>query len=113
MRVWAYLATAIGFEVVGTLSLRASLEHRGWIAVTVVGYLVALTMLGLTLREQLPIGVAYGIWSAVGVALIAALGVLIFNEQLSAGTVLGIVLVVLGVVLVQSGSARATPDRAR
>lgn len=109
MRKWAYLGGAIAFEVLGTLSLRASVDHAGWIPLTAVAYAAALFLLALTLRERMPIGVAYGIWSAVGVALIAVLGVALFDERLSPARVLGLVVIVAGVVLVETGSRPPAP----
>lgn len=109
MRRWAYLGGAIAFEVLGTLALRASVDHAGWIPVTALSYAIALFMLALTLRERMPIGVAYGIWSAVGVALIAVLGVVVFDERLSTARVVGLAVIVLGVVLVETGSRPSVP----
>ncbi|MBW8482717.1 DMT family transporter [Actinomadura parmotrematis] len=107
MRKWLYLAGAIGTEVTGTMALRATVEHPAWIALTVAGELTAFVLLGLALRERLPLGVAYGIWGAVGVALTAVLGTVLFGEVLSATAVAGIGLIIGGVVLVETGSRDA------
>ncbi|GAA4431231.1 SMR family transporter [Georgenia halophila] len=89
------------------MALRGAVDDPGWIPVVVAGYLASFTLLGLTLRERLPIGVAYGIWGATGVALTALLGTLLFDEVLSPTAIAGIALIVVGVVLVESGSHRA------
>src|SRR5690606_32163978 len=96
-------------EVAGTISLRAAVDHRAWIALVVAAYIAAFTLIGLTLRAGMPIGVAYGIWGATGVALVAILGAVIFGERLSVDAVAGIVVITVGVALVESG---AHADRA-
>lgn len=102
--VWAYLAGAIAFEVFGTLSLRAaSAGRRAWYVGVVGGYLVAFTLLALTLREGLGIGVAYGIWAACGVAVIAVAGRVLFREPLTPVMGVGIGLIVAGVLLIELG----------
>ncbi|WP_293785300.1 multidrug efflux SMR transporter [uncultured Aeromicrobium sp.] len=111
MRKWLLLAGAIAAEVAATMALRASIDRTAWIALVVAGYLAAFTLLALALRENLPIGVAYGIWGAAGVALTAVLGAAIFGETLSPPAVAGLGLIIAGVVLVETGSRhrRATP----
>jgi small multidrug resistance pump len=105
MRTWWVLAGAIASEVSATLALRASVDSRWWVPVVVVGYVAAFALLGLSLRAGMPLGAAYAIWGASGVALTAALGAVIFEELLSPTAVAGIGLVIVGVVLVESGSA--------
>lgn len=101
---WPLLIAAILAEVSGTLSLRAAVDHGGWIPVVVVCYVAAFTLIGLTLRTGMKIGVVYDIWSAIGVSLVAALGVIIFGETFSAAGIAGIGIIIAGVVLVETGS---------
>ena len=102
---WLFLAGSILAEVTATLSLRASVEgRRAWLGVVVVGYLAAFTLLSLTLRHGIGIGVAYGIWTAVGVALTAVASRVIFDEPLTRLMVAGIVLIAAGVLLVELGA---------
>lgn len=111
MRRWLPLAGAITAEVSATMALRASVDQSAWIPLVVVGYLVAFVLLTRTLRAGVPIGVAYGIWGAAGVALVAGLGAVIFDETLSVAAVGGIGLIVVGIVLVESGARRSgTPE---
>ena len=106
MIAWLFLAGAILTEVTAALSLRAATHGaRAWYAVVVVGYVTAFGLLALALAEGLPLGVAYGVWSAAGVALTALLGSLLFSEPFSWIMAAGIALIVGGVVLVQSGAA--------
>lgn len=99
------LAVAILAEVGGTLALRmAALGRRIWLLPVAVGYLVAFTALGLTLSAGMSIGVAYGIWTATGVALTALAGRVLFHERLTWVMGLGIVLIIGGVVLIEAGN---------
>ena len=100
------LCCAILAEVAATLMLRASVGHPAWIPGVVILYAVAFFILGLTQRLGMPLGAVYATWSASGVALVAMLGIVFFGEVLSTGAVAGIVVIIIGVVLVESG----TPD---
>ena len=102
---WLWLSAAILAELCGTLSLRASEGFRKprWIVGVVAGYGVAFVFLGLTLSAGMPVGVAYGIWTAVGVALIAVLARAIWQEPLTRRMLVGIALIAVGVVLVEMG----------
>jgi small multidrug resistance pump len=66
----------------------------------VAGYGVAFYFLSLSLRS-IPVGVAYAIWSGVGVALITLIGWLVFKQKLDAPALAGILLIVAGVVVIQ------------
>lgn len=102
------LAGAIVFEVAGTLSLRmATRGTRWWLAAVGIGYVLAFFMLVLTLADDVPLGVAYGIWAASGVALTAVLSRILFKEQLTWVMGLGIVLIAGGVLLIELGAVRA------
>lgn len=104
---WLLLVLAIASEVTATLSLRASdgLRRRRWIPMIVVGYLAAFTLLGAILAMGMPVGVAYGIWAAAGVALTAVLGRVIFKDHFSALMAVGVALIVVGVGLIEFGGA--------
>ncbi|MEV8250642.1 SMR family transporter [Microbacterium sp. NPDC076768] len=104
---WLLLVLAIASEVTATLSLRASdgLRRRRWIPMIVVGYLAAFTLLGAILALGMPVGVAYGIWAAAGVALTAVLGRVIFKDHFSALMAVGVALIVVGVGLIEFGGA--------
>ena len=67
--------------------------------VTAVAYMVSFYLLSLTLRT-LPIGIAYAIWSGVGIVLISAVGWLLYGQRLDAPAVLGLGLIVAGVLVV-------------
>lgn len=102
---WVYLSFAIVAEVIATLSLRATegFKKKLWIIPMAIGYALAFLLLALTLIEGMPIAVAYGIWSAVGVALIALLARFIWKEYLTPKMIFGLVLIMAGVILVEVG----------
>jgi small multidrug resistance pump len=104
---WLLLALAIASEVTATLSLRASegLRRKRWIPVIVVGYLAAFTLLGAILAMGMPVGVAYGVWAAAGVAITAILGRVIFKDHFSTMMAVGVALIVVGVALIEFGGA--------
>jgi small multidrug resistance pump len=104
VRTWALLLAAIAVEVTGTLSLRASQDHRAWLVLVVAGYLASFYFLALVLRTGMPVGVAYGVWGAVGTAATAVLAAMIFGDPFTAPIVVGIGLIIVGVLMVELGS---------
>lgn len=106
MMPWLLLSTAVLAEVSGTLSLRlAAAGHRRWYLAVGVGYLVALVALTGALGRGMPLGVAYGIWAAAGVALTAVGSRVFFGEPLTRVMALGIALIMTGVLMVEIGSS--------
>lgn len=101
---WIYLAAAIACEVTATLSLRRAVEAPRWYALVVPGYLASFVLLSLTLAAGMALGVAYGVWTATGVALTALLSRVVFREPLTPLMVAGIGLIAGGVLLVEMGS---------
>lgn len=104
MHKWALLLAAIVTEVAATLSLRASQDHSAWLAVVVVGYVSSFLLLTLVLRTGMPVGVAYGIWGALGTATTAVLGAALFGDPFTWPIVAGIGLIIGGVLLIELGS---------
>lgn len=100
MQQWIFLSVAIVSEVIATSSLKASEGFsRLWpSALVVVGYGAAFYFLSLTLKT-IPIGVAYAIWSGVGVALIALISWAFFGQSLDLPAIIGISLIVAGVIV--------------
>ena len=109
MRKWALLAGAISTEVVATLCLRASVDHSAWLVVVVFGYVASFFLLTMVLRAGVPVGVAYGIWGALGTAVTAMLAAVLFGDPFTWPIVAGIGLIIAGVLLVEFGSHRAEP----
>ncbi|HLU30282.1 MAG TPA: multidrug efflux SMR transporter [Acidimicrobiia bacterium] len=102
---WVWLMAAIASEIAATLSLRASdgLRRRSWLVPVILGYAAAFGFLALTLEAGMKLGVAYGIWSALGIALVAILARLIWREPLTNRMIVGIVVIAAGVALVEVG----------
>ncbi|MFK0278989.1 DMT family transporter [Streptomyces sp. NPDC090499] len=100
------LAGAIAAEVAATTAMKyADGFSRLWPSLlTALGYLVSFLLLAQTLKT-LSIGTAYAIWSGVGTAAIAVLGLLLFGETLTLVKVAGIVLIIGGVVVLNLGGA--------
>ena len=101
---WVLLAIAIVSEVAATISLKLATDgKKRYYVPVVVGYVVAFSLLAVALTLGLPIGVAYGIWAATGVALTAVLGRVLFREPLTRLMLGGIGLIIVGVLLVELG----------
>ncbi|SEH78913.1 small multidrug resistance pump [Mycolicibacterium rutilum] len=111
MHKWALLGAAISVEVAATLSLRASQDHRAWLIVVVGGYLGAFVLLTMVLRTGMAVGVAYGIWGAMGTACTAVLAAVLFGDPFTTPVVVGIALIIGGVLLIELGSHHAVPRR--
>lgn len=107
MGPYILLALAIAGEVTGTVSLKLSEGFSKLVPsiLVVVGYGLAFTMLAQVLKMGLPVGVAYAIWAAAGVALVALVGAVFLGEDMTWTMAGGLVLVIAGVVLVELGSA--------
>lgn len=100
------LAAAVVCEIGGTVSLRMVSEgsRLWWLGVT-VGYLGAFSLLAVVLAWGMPLGVAYGIWAASGVALTALISRIFFKEPLTWVMALGLALIVGGVLLLEAGAS--------
>lgn len=100
MQQWIFLSVAIVSEVIATSALKASEGFsRLWpSAIVIVGYAAAFYFLSLTLKT-IPIGVAYAIWSGVGVALITLISWVLFGQSLDLPGIIGISLIVAGVIV--------------
>ena len=109
---WLALGGAIISEVSATLALRQALNQPGFYVMVGIGYVLAFSLLSLTLKAGMPLGVAYGLWGALGVALTAVLSMLVFGEPITVLVALGIALIMAGVLLVEVGAQRAgTQDK--
>lgn len=98
---WALLALAIACEVVATSALREAEGFTRWLptALAVSGYGVSFYCLSLALRT-VPLGIAYAIWSGVGLLLICLVGLWRYGQRLDLPAVLGIGLIVAGVAVI-------------
>ena len=97
---YIYLAIAIISEVIATSALKSSEEFTKLVPsiIVVVGYCAAFYFLALVLRT-IPMGVAYAIWTGIGITLIAIVGAVMFKEIPDAATIIGMILIISGVVV--------------
>ena len=98
---YLYLAIAIIAEVIATNALKASEEFTrlGPSIIVVLGYGAAFYFLSLVLKT-IPVGVAYAIWSGMGIVLIAIVAAIIFKQVPDIPAIVGMVLIVSGVVVI-------------
>ena len=101
---WLMLALAIASEVVATTSLKYTegFTRLGPSLVTAVGYIAAFALLSQALKE-VPVSTAYAIWSGVGTATVAAIGIVFLGEPGGGLKLVGIAVIVVGVVLLNLG----------
>ncbi len=99
---WLLLLGAIVSEVIATSALKASHGFTRPVPslIVAVGYGVAFYLLSLTLRT-IPVGVAYAIWSGLGIVLVALIAWLWYGQRLDMPAVIGMALIVAGVVVMQ------------
>ncbi len=106
---WAALLGAIGFEVLGTTLLQSSQQFtKPWpTAGLALCYVLAFYLLIIALK-QMPVGLAYAIWSGLGVVLISVIGLFLFKQKLDLPAVVGLVMIVGGVVVINLFSKSVT-----
>ncbi|CRK60545.1 Ethidium bromide-methyl viologen resistance protein EmrE [Alloactinosynnema sp. L-07] len=99
------LAIAIVGEVAATVSLKLSEGFSKLVpsVVVIVGYGVAFTALAKLLKQGFPVGVAYAVWAAIGVAAVALIGALFLDEPFTPVMGLGLAMVIGGVLLLELG----------
>lgn len=116
MRFPALLLLAITAEVAASLAMQAAVEEPLWYFLVVTGYVIGFALLIAILRSGVPVGVAYAIWSASGVALTATFASVLFDQSLSPVSIVGIALIVVGVCFVEAGRPKdhqTQPELAR
>jgi small multidrug resistance pump len=110
MKDFGILFLAILSEVIATTSLKFSEGFTKLLpsVIVVIGYGLSFYLLSISLKV-FPIGIAYAIWSGVGIVLTVIAGILIWNENLDWARVVGIVLILAGILLINLFSKTATP----
>ncbi|ARC38020.1 QacE family quaternary ammonium compound efflux SMR transporter [Paracoccus yeei] len=106
---YTMLTVAIALEVVGTTFLQRSEQFTRLFPtlMTAICYGAAFYFLSLTLRT-IPLGIAYAIWSALGIVLVSLIGLVVFGQKLDLPAVIGLGLIVAGVVVVNLFSNSVT-----
>jgi len=102
---YAALGAAIVLEVIGTTFLQKSEQFTKVLPTLVMGacYVGAFYFLSVVLKSM-PIGLAYAIWSGLGIVLISAVGYFVFGQTLDTPAVVGLGLIIAGVVVVNGFS---------
>ena len=102
MNKWIFLGLAIISEVIATTSLKSTEGFTKLVPsiIVVVGYTAAFYFVSLTL-DTLPVGIVYAIWSGVGIALVAILSVIVLDQKLDPGAVIGMGLIIAGVLVMR------------
>ncbi|MEO6563866.1 MAG: multidrug efflux SMR transporter [Nitrosospira sp.] len=108
MSQWLFLSVAIISEVVATSALKASNGFTQlWPSLLVIaGYAIAFFFLSLTLRTM-PVGIAYAIWSGIGIVLVTLIAWFVFGQSLDTPAIIGLTLIITGVVVLQIFSKSA------
>ena len=108
MNNWVYLGLAIVSDVLATASLKSTEGFTRLVPsiVVLVGYSAAFYFLSLTL-DTIPIGVAYAVWSGVGVATITLVSFVLYEQKIDVAGLVGIGLIVAGVVVLRLFSETA------
>ncbi|NEN74777.1 multidrug efflux SMR transporter [Pelistega sp. NLN82] len=98
---WVYLAIAICFEIIATSALQASngFTKLGASVITVMSYIICFYMLSLALR-QIPLGIAYAIWSGAGIVLLAIIGYFLYKQTLDIPAIIGLGFILAGVIII-------------
>lgn len=104
MIIHPYLALfiAIIFETIATSSLKKSEQFSQLIPsiITILGYAGAFYFLSIALKT-VPVGIAYAIWSAVGMILITIVGIIFFQQKPDLPAIIGLTLIIIGVIVLQ------------
>ncbi|MBY6090068.1 SMR family transporter [Maritimibacter alkaliphilus] len=103
------LAIAVAFEVVGTTFLQASQQFTRLVPTIMVAvcYAAAFYFLAQVLKTM-PVGVAYAIWSGLGILMVSAIGLVVFGQKLDLPAVIGLMLIVAGILVVNLFSNATT-----
>lgn len=98
---WVYLGFAIVAEIIATSALQATQGFTKWwpSVLTLVGYGLAFYFLSLSLRS-IPLGVAYAIWSGVGIVCVSIIAFFLYKQSLDLAAILGMTMIVGGVMVI-------------
>lgn len=101
MKNFLFLGIAIIFEIIATSALKKSMEFTKSIPsiITIIGYCGAFYFLSLAIRT-IPIGIAYAIWSGVGIVLITIIGAVFFKQIPDLPAITGLTLILIGVLVI-------------
>jgi small multidrug resistance pump len=104
------LFLAVAAETIGTTALQASQQFSRLVPslIVVVAYAISFALLAWALKFM-PVGIAYAIWSGLGIVLIAVIGFVIFGQRLDTPAVVGMAMILTGILVIHLFSNTA-PD---
>lgn len=107
MKAYFILLLAIVLETIATSFLKQSDQFTRLLpsVVTILGYAGSFYCLSIVLKN-IPVGIAYAVWSGMGIVLISAIGWVVFKQHLDVPALLGLALIIAGVLVINifSGS---------
>lgn len=97
---WIYLSIAIFAEIIATTALKKAdgFSVLGPSIVTISGYAIAFYFLSLSLKH-IPVGVAYAVWSGIGIVAISLIGLILFKQRLDTAGMIGMGFIIVGVLI--------------
>ena len=96
---WLYLSAAILLEVSGTVSMKLSEGFNRLVPTVAMFVFYGLSLVAMNLAlKQIDVSIVYAVWSAVGTALISAIGIFWFREPVTILKMVSIFLIIVGVV---------------
>ena len=107
---WLFLVFAITSEIIATSSLKVSDGFSRLVPsiVVVIFYAASFYCLAQALSRGIPLGIAYAIWSGVGLAIVAAISSIFFDEPLGPPAIFGLLLIGAGVVILEASTQAAS-----
>ena len=101
VKQYILLFLAIVCEVIATSALKQAEQFTRLVPslITIVGYASAFYLLSIVLRS-IPLGIAYAIWSGIGIVLVALVGWLVFKQHLDLPAIIGIGMIIGGVLVI-------------
>lgn len=112
MFYWILLALAIIAEITGTLSMKWASVSDGNTGFILMLVMITLSYIFLSFAvKKIALGVAYALWEGIGILLITLFSVMIFDETLSTMKIAGLTTLVVGIVLIKSGTRKPTKQQ--
>lgn len=109
MFYWILLALAILAEITGTLSMKWASVSDGNTGFILMLVMISLSYIFLSFAvKKIALGVAYALWEGIGILLITLFSVLLFDDTLSTMKIAGLTTLVVGIVLIKSGTRKPT-----
>ena len=102
------LLAAVAAETIGTSALQASQQFTrlGPSILVIVAYAISFALLGWVLKFM-PVGIAYAMWSGLGIVFIALIGLVVFGQRLDLPAIFGMALILAGILVIHLFSGAA------